>query len=137
MKKISLFMLSGIIILVLCGCSTDNNENSTQVDDNYQNDQTEEIRDPFIISDEKGYVSDNYWYYIDGTITNTTSTDFTYAEIDYILYDNSGAILTTCYTNINYVEANGVWKYSVHCPMPNGNANNVTTFKMKEYKYNW
>lgn len=133
-KKISLFMLCGIILLGVCGCGNDNS--STNID-NDQEEQKEEIKNPFIVSDEKGYASDEYWYYIDGTITNTTDTNFTYAEIDYILYDNSGATLTTCYTNITYLEAKGIWKYSVHCPMAGGNANNVSSFKMKEYKYNW
>lgn len=133
-KKISLFMLCGIILLGVCGCGNDNS--STNID-NDPEEQKEEIKNPFIVSDEKGYASDEYWYYIDGTITNTTDTNFTYAEIDYILYDNSGATLTTCYTNITYLEAKGIWKYSVHCPMAGGNANNVSSFKMKEYKYNW
>lgn len=133
-KKISLFILCGIIVLGVCGCQNDNS--STNIDNN-QEEQKEEIKNPFIVSDEKGYASDEYWYYIDGTITNTTDTNFTYAEIDYILYDNSGATLTTCYTNITYLEAKGIWKYSVHCPMAGGNANNVSSFKMKEYKYNW
>ena len=79
----------------------------------------------------------NYWYYIDGTITNTLSVDFTYAEIQYVLYDSNGAIVNTCFTNINFLEANGIWKYSVHCPMPSGNAREVATFKMHEYKYNY
>lgn len=133
-KKISLFILGGIVLLVVCGCQNDNG--STDMDNN-QEEQKEEIKNPFIVSDEKGYASDEYWYYIDGQITNTTDTDFTYAEIDYILYDSSGATLTTCYTNITYLKAKGIWKYSVHCPMVGGNANNVSSFKMKEYKYNW
>lgn len=140
-RKISLMLICGIVLLNVCGCSNSNNNINTNDNLNESKNEVEnekqEIKDPFTVSDEKGYASDEYWYYIDGTITNTTDTNFTYAEIDYILYDNSGATLTTCYTNITYLEAKGIWKYSVHCPMAGGNANNVSSFKMKEYKYNW
>lgn len=136
LKKFSLFMLCGILILGLSGCGK--KEKPKNNDDNKPGEVTEptqDVKNPFTVSEEKGYVSSDYWYYIDGKLTNTTNTAFTYARINYALYDAAGTLITTCFANTELVEANGVWQYNVICPVST-NAKDVASFKMIDYEYN-
>lgn len=57
--------------------------------------------------------SDDYGvsYYIEGSVTNNGSKDFSYLQIEFVCYDASGNNLGTALDNTNHLLANETWKY--------------------------
>lgn len=49
--------------------------------------------------------------YIEGEIKNNTDKSYSYVQVTFNLFDESGAQLGTAVANINNLEANGTWKY--------------------------
>jgi ABC-type multidrug transport system fused ATPase/permease subunit len=59
---------------------------------------------------------DNYGYLrITGTLKNLTEKKFTYASVDFIVYDESGAQIGTALANMNYWEPGGTWTFEAVC----------------------
>lgn len=49
--------------------------------------------------------------YIEGSIQNNTSNDYSYVQVNFILYDEAGNQVGTALDNINNLKANGTWKF--------------------------
>ncbi|MHB9130379.1 MAG: FxLYD domain-containing protein [Armatimonadota bacterium] len=62
---------------------------------------------------------------IEGTVQNNTNASIPYAQIDYILYDESGAQVGKAWANITDLEPHGVWKFSASVT-----ENNVAKYKL-------
>ena len=76
-----------------------------------------------LVSDEGN--KDTYGYItITGEIKNNTNKLYTYAQVTFTLYDESGAQVGTAMDNINNFEANGTWKFKAI-----GIANGSATYK--------
>jgi hypothetical protein len=56
-------------------------------------------------------ISDRYFWYISGEVKNNSSHQYSYAQITFSLYDNSGAQVGTAVDNINNLEPYGIWKF--------------------------
>ena len=95
----------GIIILIIVFSSV--GSDTTTTNDNEMIETTEE----FTLVDSQG-TYDGYGYYVTGTIVNNTNKQYTYVQVTFNLYDSSGAQIGTALDNINYLEANGTWKFS-------------------------
>lgn len=66
--------------------------------------------------------------YIEGEIKNNTDKNYSYVQVTFNLYDDSGAQTGTAMDNINNLEANGVWKYKAVAFSANG----ATKYKLVE-----
>lgn len=56
--------------------------------------------------------TDSYGYTtITGEIKNNTNKTYSYAQVTFNLYDANGNQVGTAMDNINYFEANGIWKF--------------------------
>ncbi|MCL6590705.1 MAG: FxLYD domain-containing protein [Firmicutes bacterium] len=62
-----------------------------------------------LLSDE--VTSDDYCSYITGQVKNNSAKEYTYAEIRFTLYDESGAEIGTAMDDISNFEAGGIWNY--------------------------
>ena len=49
--------------------------------------------------------------YIEGSIQNNTSNDYSYVQVNFILYDEIGNQVGTALDNINNLKAKGTWKF--------------------------
>lgn len=49
--------------------------------------------------------------YIEGTIKNNTDDTYSYVQVTFNLYDEEGNQIGTAWTNINYLQPKGTWKY--------------------------
>lgn len=54
----------------------------------------------------EGYVN-----YIVGTVKNNTNKTYSYVQVEFNLYDGSGAQVGSTFDNINNLEPNGIWKF--------------------------
>lgn len=55
--------------------------------------------------------TDGYLTYISGSLVNNTSSQTSYLQITFNLYDEDGALIGSAMDNINYLDAGGVWKF--------------------------
>ena len=110
----------GIIILIIVFSSV--GSDTTTTNDNEMIETTEE----FTLVDSQG-TYDGYGYYVTGTIVNNTNKQYTYVQVTFNLYDSSGAQVGTALDNINYLEANGTWKFSAI-----GISDDVASYKLAE-----
>lgn len=49
--------------------------------------------------------------YIEGTIKNNTDDTYSYVQVSFNLYDEEGNQIGSAWTNINYLQPKGTWKY--------------------------
>ena len=63
---------------------------------------------------------------ITGTLTNLTDREYSYVQIEFNLYDADGAQIGSTLTNLNNLEANGIWKFEAYA-LEDG----VKSFKIK------
>ena len=54
---------------------------------------------------------DTFAYYIEGTVKNNTSKDYSYFSIEFVCYDAEGNNLGTAIDNTNNLLAGDTWKY--------------------------
>lgn len=82
----------------------------------------------FTLTDDHGY-SDEYGfsYYIEGTVKNNTSYSYSYVQVQFNVYDESGNLIGSCLDNINNLEENGTWKIKALC---SGEAKDVKSYKL-------
>lgn len=64
-----------------------------------------------LINGELNTVNENYSSYIIGSLKNTTSKTYSYAQVTFNLYDADGAQIGTALDNINNWEPDGLWKF--------------------------
>lgn len=110
----------GIIILIIVFSSVGSDTTTTNDNDIIKT--TEE----FTLVDSQGTYN-GYGYYVTGTIVNNTNKQYTYVQVTFNLYDSSGAQVGTALDNINYLEANGTWKFSAI-----GISDDVASYKLAE-----
>ena len=67
--------------------------------------------EPYTISEEKADTSNEFMYQITGTLVNNTDSDKSYIQVQYTLYDASGAQVGTALANTNNLKAGGTWKF--------------------------
>lgn len=110
----------GVILAIIAFSSM--MSDTTTTNDNDMIKTTEE----FTLVDSQG-TYDGYGYYVTGTIVNNTNKQYTYVQVTFNLYDSSGAQVGTALDNINYLEANGTWKFSAI-----GISDDVASYKLAE-----
>ena len=119
-----------IIIVIVIAISTNGNTNSSDNLSNINN--TTQKQDDFTLQDgHKGY-TDEYGmsYYIEGSIKNNTSKQYSYVQVTFNLYDLDGAQIGSAMSNINNLEANGLWKFKALGSI--GNGKGVASYKLME-----
>lgn len=85
-----------------------------------------------LLEGHSGKVESQYSYEISGTLQNNTDRDYSYVQVEFYVYDSEGNLLDTCLGNNSGLEANGKWKFTASCFFGNGDANKVSSYKLKE-----
>lgn len=68
--------------------------------------------EPFSYTIDKSYLGDyDVGYYIEGSVTNNKSKDYSYVQIEFVCYDKEGNNLGTAFDNTNNLLGNQTWKY--------------------------
>ena len=99
-KMIKIFL--GIIVLIIVVAIFSNNNNNPTVNE----------KEKFSYEVSKSYKdSAGFAYYIEGTVTNKLSKDYSYVQIEFICYDKDGANLGTAIDNTNNLLSNQTWKF--------------------------
>lgn len=70
---------------------------------------------PYTVTDEALDSSNEYAASITGTLTNNSDQDKSYIQVEYRLYDASGAQIGTALANTNNLKAGGSWKFEALC----------------------
>lgn len=110
-----------IVILILSGIGSamkknDNKETNIETisaeSENTESENANLIDGKFeLINGELNTVNENYSSYIIGSLKNTTSKTYSYAQVTFNLYDADGAQIGTALDNINNWEPDGLWKF--------------------------
>ena len=102
-KNTMLLLLCGIFFgLLAIGSSS---ETSTEKSSNGG-----KGKEKFSYTVENQY-ADSFAYYIEGILTNNTSKDYSYVQIEFICYDAEGNNLGTALDNTNNLLGGQNWKY--------------------------
>ena len=89
-------------------------------------------QEKFTLQDGHTGSTDEYGmsYTIEGTIKNNTNKQYSYVQVTFNLYDADGAQIGTAFTNINNLEANGLWKFKALGAL--GDGKTVASYKLME-----
>ena len=79
------------------------------------------------------YDIDNKQYVIEGVIKNKTDKDYNDLEIEYYLYDQDGAVITTSKAYIENIKPNEKWHFRAKTEE---DIKNVSTFKLNKISGN-
>ena len=52
-----------------------------------------------------------YTYNIEGILKNVSGKKLDYAQVSFVIYDMAGNNIGSAFDNINYIDANGTWKF--------------------------
>lgn len=52
-----------------------------------------------------------YTYSIEGILKNVSGRKLDYAQISFVIYDTSGNNIGSAFDNVNYIDANGTWRF--------------------------
>lgn len=52
-----------------------------------------------------------YTYYIEGILKNVSGRRLDYAQVSFVIYDMAGNNIGSAFDNVNYIDANGTWKF--------------------------
>ncbi len=116
MKKIFLLFM---FIFFITGCSMEDIESELK----NEND--------FTLLEDRGYADDYFIsYYIEGTVKNNSSTEYSYVQVEFNTYDADGNVVGSCLDNINNLDANGTWKIKAIC---SGDAETIASYKLKGF----
>ena len=85
---------------------------------------TEAKADLELLSSDGTFDSSIGAIHITGSVKNNSEKTFSYVQIQFVLYDKSGAQVGTALANTNGLEPGNIWKYDAI-----GMASNVSTFK--------
>ena len=92
--------------------------------------QQEEENEKFTLTEDHGYADDyGIAYYIEGKVKNNTSSDYTYVQVQFNVYDENGSIVGSCLDNINNLEGYGTWKIKAICTDA-GDAKAIKSYKL-------
>lgn len=84
-------------------------------------------KEKFTLESHSGaYDEAGFAFYIEGTIKNNTDKTYSYAQVTFNVYDETGAQVGTAIDNINNLEPNGTWKYKAMA---------MTSDKIASYKF--
>lgn len=73
--------------------------------------------------------SDEYSYYIEGFINNSSDEKFDYVQVTYTTYDADGNTIGTCVDNNSGLDAMGRWKFKAMCL---DNIDSIASYKLTE-----
>lgn len=123
------WLLVIIIFVVICtivgiSSSSESSDSESQTG--------ETIEDITLLDGYSGSSDSSYSYTITGTLQNNTSKDYSYISVEFYAYDSEGNLIDTCLDNNSGMEANGTWKFSATCFISDGNASQITSYKLKE-----
>ena len=76
---------------------------------------------------KSGWKRENYVTYITGTVRNNSPRACQYAQINFNLYDASGAQVGVAFANTNNLEPGGLWRFKAVV-----SENDARTFQLKE-----
>lgn len=65
----------------------------------------------YTVAEEALDTSNPYAAKITGTLTNNTDKEVSYIQVEYVLYDASGAQIGTAWANTSNLKAGGSWKF--------------------------
>lgn len=68
-------------------------------------------KEKYTITNEELDTSNPYSASITGVLTNNTDRDYSYVQVEYILYDGAGNQIGSAWANINNLKAGGTWKF--------------------------
>lgn len=97
--------------------STNTNESTATTSDSKEapaEEKSEPAKEKYTIADETLDTSNQFAAAITGTLTNNTDKDVSYIQIEYVLYDESGAQVGTGFANTNNLKAGGSWKFEAY-----------------------
>ena len=100
---------------------------STTTTDEHANDQAYQISKKFETVSEPEMTIEYGYPKINGSLKNISGKDLSYAQIQFNLYDEDGAQIGSAWTNINNLDADGIWKYEA-----TGLDEGAVSFKMTE-----
>ena len=88
-------------------------QSSAQQSDDQQSAEQEPVdqQEPYTVTEEQLDASNPYATYITGTLTNNTDNEVSYIQVEYNLYDASGAQVGTALANTNNLQPGGTWKF--------------------------
>ena len=98
-----------IFVIFLVAIVTNTPDNSIQTNNNTVLGTTQ-VKEKFTLEENIGSY-DGFAFYIKGTIKNNTEKTYSYVQVSFNLYDETGAQVGTAMDNINNLEGNGVWKF--------------------------
>jgi len=72
---------------------------------------TEAPKEKYTITEEELDTSNPYNVVVRGILTNNTDRDYSYLQVEYILYDADGNQVGSALANVNNLKAGGSWKF--------------------------
>jgi uncharacterized protein YcfL len=99
------------IILYIIGSSGTNKTSTTSSSAVINN--SSKVAELEVIKYEAKYI--NYNAHIVGTVKNNSAKEFSYVQVEFNLYDESGAQVGSTLDNTNNLEAYGTWKFDAVC----------------------
>ena len=121
--KVILIILAIIVVFGVAAGATGGNKSdsaninssqsssSTTATDEHANDQAYQISKKFETVSEPEMTIEYGYPKINGSLKNISGKNLSYAQIQFSLYDEDGAQIGSAWTNINNLDADGVWKY--------------------------
>lgn len=137
--KVILIILAIIVVFSVVASATGGDKNdssninssqsssSTTATDEHANDQAYQISKKFETVNEPEMTIEYGYPKINGSIKNISGKNLSYAQIQFSLYDEDGAQIGSAWTNINNLDADGIWKYEA-----TGFDEGAVSFKMTE-----
>lgn len=52
-----------------------------------------------------------YTYTIEGVLKNVSGKKLSYAQVSFVIYDTAGNNIGSAFDNVNYIDANGTWRF--------------------------
>lgn len=74
-----------------------------------------------------------YTYYIEGTVTNNRSRNYSYVQIEFVCYDFNGNNIGTAVDNTNNLLANETWLYKAMLLSSNNDVSYCNFYKISSY----
>ena len=62
------------------------------------------------VTSEGGY--GYYTHHFEGILKNVSGRKIDYAQVSFVVYDKAGNNIGSAFDNVNYIDANGTWKFS-------------------------
>ena len=116
------FLIASVGIITLSGCtedsgssdavsSNDGSSNGDSLDEKYPNRYASHQQTQLVVLSDIEASADSFSITITGTVVNGSDTDYEYAQIEFGLYDDSGAKVGSAIDNISGLESGQRWRY--------------------------